>query len=131
MAITADTDVEARWRPLSDPEKVVAATRIEDAERRLRAKIPDLVALAAADPDYEATVIQVVADAVIRVLKNPNSKSSEQIDDYKWTRDKSVSDGALRITSAEWASLGVTTAGPSGKAFSIDTTPAAAVVRRS
>lgn len=123
MAITTVSDVEARWRPLNDSQTTVASTRIEDAERRLRGKIADLETRAADDADFRATVVQVVADAVIRVLKNPNSKSSEQVDDYKWTRDKSVSDGALRITSAEWALLGVTTAGPSGKAFSLDTTP--------
>lgn len=129
MPIATVTDVEGRWRPLSDSETLIAETRLADAERSIRRRIKDLDARIAADPDgFGADVVQVIADAVIRVLLNPDRKRQEQIDDYKYTRDRTISDGTLRITAADWLLLGVSVG--ARKAFSIDTTPAAAMVSR-
>lgn len=124
MPIATYEDVEARWRPLSDSEQAVATVRLADVERMIRRRIPTLDARIAADENFGLDVVRVMADAVIRVLLNPDGKRQESIDDYSWTRDRSISDGALRITAAEWLLLGVTVG--SRKAFMIDTTPAAA-----
>lgn len=118
MSIATTADVEARWRPLSDEETTVAETRLEDAERNLRRRIKDFAVRVETDEDFRADVVQVEADAVIRVLLNPDRKSEEKIDDYAFKRG---SDGGLRITADEWATLGVVAS--KRKAFMLDTTP--------
>lgn len=125
MATAEIFDVEARWRPLTAAETIVAQTRLDDVERMIRRKITDFDARIAADDDFKADVVQVEADAVIRVLKNPDAKRQESIDDYSWTRDRSISGGALRILLGEWELLGVRVGGR--KAFMIDTTPPVAL----
>ena len=121
MAYAEVTDVEARWRPLTESESIVATARLADVLRRIKSRITDLDDRAAADADFAADVVQVQVDAVLRLLKNPDGKRAESIDDYSWTRDRALSDGALRITEEEWALLGVAT--PRRKAYMIDTTP--------
>jgi hypothetical protein len=66
-------------------------------------------------------VRMVIANAVIRVLKNPDGKRQESIDDYSWTRDRVLSAGVLYLTDDEWRILGGI--GGKGAAFQIDTTP--------
>lgn len=119
----APQDVEARWRPLSTQEYENADTFLEDAWRLIKRRIPDVearMADAATGTDFTADVVQVQAQAVLRVMKNPDGKRSESIDDYSWTRDRAVSAGLLYITDDEWTLLGF--GGTSG-AFSIDTMP--------
>ena len=63
-------DVEVRWRPLNQQEKVVAQSWLGDASASLRVAISDVDARAAADPDsYGRQVAAVVAMAVVRVLR--------------------------------------------------------------
>lgn len=114
-------DVEARWRPLSEGEQVVATTLLEDVWRRIKRRITD-VEDRMGDADYTSDVIEVQANAVMRVLKNPEGKRAEQIDDYSWTRDRALSAGLLYVTDDEWAILGAEFG--TGGAFSIDTIPA-------
>lgn len=109
----------------------MAATKLADVERRIKRRMTaagrDLAAEAAADADFKADVIEVEAEAVARVLRNPDGLKSEGIDDYQKSRDKSLSDGQLRITAKEWGQLGLRPPGASGKAFAIDQTPDVAV----
>jgi hypothetical protein len=42
---------------------------------------------------------------VIRHLRNPDGKYQESIDDYSFTRDRTVAAGALYITDDEWDEL--------------------------
>lgn len=115
------SDVESRWRPLSEQETVNATAFLADVWRIIKRRIVD-VEERMADPDtgvdFTADVVQVQAQAVIRVLKNPDGKRSESIDDYSWTRDRSMSAGVLYVTEDEWNLLGV--GGTNGGAFSID-----------
>lgn len=123
-------DVVARWRPLSDTEDTNAATFLEDVWRIIKKRIADVedqMADATTGDDYRADVVQVQAQAVLRVLKNPDGKRSESIDDYTWTRDRAVSAGLLYVTDDEWALLGLGSG--SGGAFTIDTMPADATTR--
>ena len=121
MTLTNVSDIENRWRPLTDDEAVVATTRLADAERRIAARIPNFDQRVEDDNGFVNNVVEVASSAVIRILLNPDGKRSESIDDYSWTRDRAVSDGILRITPEEWALLGVSRGGR--KAFTIDTTP--------
>jgi hypothetical protein len=73
----AVSDIEARWRPLSDDESDVARILLSDADRILNNARPMLVgAIASTDPllhiDGELAKI-VLVDMVWRVLINPDS----------------------------------------------------------
>lgn len=114
-------DLEARWRPLSDQETINGETFLEDAWRMLRRRITTLEDDIADDTsgDLEAEVIRVECTAVLRVMKNPDAKRQESIDDYSWTRDQATSAGLLYFTDDELNDLIVDNTGPSG-AFTID-----------
>ena len=131
MAVATPADVVAAWRPLTDDEETVAGTRLSTTERWIRQRLllvgQDLNAEVEADADFRQEVIDVQVEAVMRVMLNPDRVRSESIDDYSVTKDRSIADGQLRITAEEWARLGITTTPPARKAFSIDTTPAAAL----
>ena len=114
-------DLEARWRPLSAQEATNGTTFLADAWRMLRRRITTLEDDIAADAtgDLEAVVVRVMATAVLRVMKNPEGKRQESIDDYSWTRDQAVSAGLLYFADDELNDLIVDGSGPSG-AFSIN-----------
>lgn len=114
-------DLEARWRPLSAQEEINGTTFLEDAWRMLRRRITTLEADIAADPsgDLEGEVVRVMSTAVLRVMKNPDGKRQESIDDYSWTRDQAASAGLLYFTDDELDDLIVDNSGPSG-AFSVN-----------
>ena len=114
-------DLEARWRPLSDQEKINGQTFLEDAWRLLRRRIQTIEADIAADTsgDLQADAVRVLATAVLRVMKNPDGIRQESVDDYSWTRDQAVSAGLLYISDDELNALIVDGTGPTG-AFSIN-----------
>lgn len=119
-------DVVARWRPLSAQETINAQTFLDDAWRMLRRDIPGLVELIETDnelPDEDQTledeVVRVLVTAVLRVMKNPDGKRQESIDDYSWQRDQSVAAGVLYFTSDELGDLIPDADGRSG-AYMID-----------
>lgn len=95
------TAVSSRWRPLSDAEALIVPQKLTDAALILAAQVPGLVARVAAGEVSPALVKQVQAEMVLRVLKNPDGKRQEAIDDYSWTRDSALSAGALYVTAAE------------------------------
>src|SRR5690242_19454400 len=102
MANPATTaDLEARWRPLSDQETTNGQTFLDDAWRMLRRRFSDLETEVEADEDLAAEVVRVMATAVLRVMKNPDGKRQESIDDYSWTKDQSVSAGLLYFSVDE------------------------------
>jgi hypothetical protein len=88
-------------------------------KRRLDMLGVDVEAMIAADPDFEAEVVRILATAVLRVMKNPDGKVRESIDDYSWARDESVSAGLLYFRDDELDSL-VPGSGETGRAFMID-----------
>lgn len=125
--IVVPDDIENRWRPLTDQEKLNADALTGDAWRMIRSRIGDETldekSTDVTNGEYFIDdVVMVIANAVIRVLKNPDGKRQESIDDYAWTRDRVLSAGVLYITDDEWRVLGVSGAGR-GAAFQIDTTP--------
>lgn len=104
MAYNVSTaDVEARWRPLSDAEGDVAGVLIEDAVALLDTYRPALAAAVASGSIPERLVVMAVADAVIRVLTNPDIWSNQSV-----TADGGVSIGwqFARATPAPRMRLG-------------------------
>lgn len=102
-------DVEHAWRTLTDAETLVAATRLTFASAIVRQEVSDVDSRILAGSLDAALVAGVVADMVIRVLRNPEGWSQQQysIDDYSETnrRDEALSDGSLYLTQAERALL--------------------------
>lgn len=116
-------DVAARWRPLTDAESTVAATLLEDAWRMLgrdykAAAGSTLDDAMTADPNLTPEVVRILANAVMRVLKNPDGLSNEQIDDYSYQRN-GASSGELLIDADDLAAL-LGQPDTAGRAFSVN-----------
>ena len=108
MAYASPADVADRLgRPLSEAEQTQAPVLLEDAELLIRNRIRDLDERVAAGEILEAAVVMVEANAVARVLRNPEGFRQEQSGDYMYTLDAQVASGRLFIDDAEWRLLGV------------------------
>lgn len=106
MAYATVADVEARiGRALTDAEQQQVTAWLDDIEAEIRHRITDLDTRATEDAAYKAMVVRVEAAAVIRVLRNPDGKLTERIDDYSWTRDTSTASGQLTLLPEEWELL--------------------------
>lgn len=73
------TDVVVRWRPLSTDEQVLADTFIADAVALLDVNRPTLAAAVTAGSVPDRLVTICVAEAVIRILRNPDLLSNESV----------------------------------------------------
>lgn len=110
-------DLEARFRPLTDPEQSVAQALLDDAWAILLTRRPSLEQQITDGTVADASVRVVVAAMVLRVLRNPNGVKSWTVDDYSETRDNSLAAGALYVSDDE---LGLISPGGTGDgAFSI------------
>ncbi len=106
MANPATTfDVEARWRSLTVDEQVNAEAFLVDAWALLTSRRPTLEADILAGTVTTSNAVRVVVAMVLRVMRNPDGKRSESIDDYSYTRDDQVSGGLLHVTAVELADL--------------------------
>jgi hypothetical protein len=121
-------DIESRWRRLTSTEDDIASTRLDDAWRRLRREIPDLESRMSTDDDLTADAVQVLADAVIRLLmsmgREGSRKGSVTIDDRtrSWEFDDAIRYD-LYFTPGEIASLLPRASGNTGpRAFSVQPT---------
>lgn len=95
------SDLEARWRPLSAPESIVAQAYLDDAQGLILVRRPALLADIAAGTVSMASLIAVLTAMVLRVLKNPDGKGEESIDDYRYKRDAAIASGALYVSDDE------------------------------
>jgi hypothetical protein len=93
-------DVANRWRPLTAVQTTNAATFLADAWRELRRRVPEIETrlTAATDDDLRDEVVKVLANAVLRVLKNPDGSARESADDASWTPNQAVASGLLYLT---------------------------------
>ncbi len=105
-------------RPLTPAEETVGDTLLEDAWSLIVSQRPHVESKANADSAFRSLVVQIECAMVLRVLRNPDGKLEEQIDDYRWRRDSATSSGALYLTDAELALLGTSESGSDG-AFTI------------
>lgn len=109
------SDVEGAWRPLSDAETLVVTNRLVFASAIVRQRVPDIDDRIASGDIDPVLVAGVVAEAIKRVMINPDGKRAETIDDYSYTRDSALSAGSLYLTDDEIALL----RGNRSRAFSI------------
>ena len=106
MAALAEVhDVEAGWRPHSQPETTVAVTLLDRASAIIRNHVAGVDARVAADANFATLARGVAADMVKRVLVNPEAVKSFTIDDYTRVRDQAVSSGWLYLSDMEQAQL--------------------------
>lgn len=110
MALATLDDLADRLgRDLTDSEERQAAALLDDATAIIVDRFPQ----------YElaptATAKAVCAAMVLRVLRNPEGKRSQTIDDYSYTIDSARSAGELYLTEHEAESLRP----PNKTAFSI------------
>jgi hypothetical protein len=108
MAYASTDDVAVRWsRELSCDEVKLVQVRLEDVERLIRRRLPDLDALIDAGKVDVEDVVQVEADAVLRLARNPEGYVSETDGNYTYQLSKDLATGRLSITADEWQILGV------------------------
>jgi hypothetical protein len=92
-------------RPLTAAEDASAPALLADAWAVLLARDPSIDTRLTGSTLNPDLVRAVVAAMVLRVMRNPDGKRQEAIDDYSWTRDTSVAAGALYVSSDELALL--------------------------
>lgn len=102
------SDVATRWaRTPTTEESALITLRLADVERKIKKRIPDLAAkVTAATIDVE-DVIQVEADTVLRLVRNPEGYLSETDGNYTYMLQSGNTAGALDISAEDWATLGI------------------------
>lgn len=103
-------NIEARYlETLSIDQRRIVTALLEDSYAILLASDPT-IAERLANPVTAAIlrplVIQVQAAMILRVLRNPNGKLEESIDDYSYRLDSAVSTGSLYVSDSELLLLG-------------------------
>lgn len=105
--IANEDDVSVRWgRTLTTEETALVVKRLEDAERLILKRIPNLAAQITAGTINVEDVKQVEAEAVLRLVRNPDGYISETDGDYTYQLSQSSTAGKLRIEPDEWELLG-------------------------
>lgn len=107
MSFASFDDVQERFhRELEDVDRVLIETRLKDAEGKIRRRVRDLDDKVL-DPEYMALVVRICADAVIRLIKNPDGYVQETDGNYTYMLSQQLAEGRLRIEQDEWNDLGV------------------------
>jgi hypothetical protein len=108
VAYATAQDVVTLWAKEPEPEVMtLIERRLEQVERMIRRRIPDLDAQAAISSTFEADLIDIEADAVLRLVRNPEGYLSETDGAYTYQLQADLSQGKLTILDDEWQTLGV------------------------
>lgn len=108
MAYATAADVVTLWAKEPEPEvMVLIERRLEQVERMIRRRIPTLDALVAASETFEADLIDIEADCVLRLVRNPEGYLSETDGTYTYQLQSDLSSGRLQVLDEEWTILGV------------------------
>jgi Phage protein Gp19/Gp15/Gp42 len=114
MTYATATDVTDRWGRVASPEELtLIGARLGDVERMISRRftkvglvLSDEITAGNLDQD---DVIQVEADAVLRLARNPDGFQSETDGQYTYQLLDGLSTGTLEILPSEWDILGITT----------------------
>jgi uncharacterized protein YcaQ len=108
MTYATAADVAALLaRELDTAETALVERRLEQVERKLLRRIPDLAEKIDAEEIDQADVIDIEAEAVLRVVRNPDGLASETDGNYGYQLSREAADNSLRITAEEWQILGI------------------------
>lgn len=107
MTYATVEDVATRLgRPISDDaERAQVGAWLEDIEQIIRGRLPDLDERVASGKPSEVVVTMLEANAVMRLVRNPDGKIQERIDDYSYGLNQTTARGYLYLTDDEWALL--------------------------
>jgi hypothetical protein len=126
MAFDVSTaDIEARWRVLDDDETDVGLQRLMDADRKLRGRRPTLqvfydgLTAGTAKTDLLETIRSVLAEAVIRFLRNPDVNNRQDIgaDGGIGIGFDTLTPGGVYFTDEEMAEIDAAVAAANGTTY--------------
>lgn len=125
MTYATAADVQTlSGRTLSAEETALVERRLAQVERMIARRIPGLAdQIEDGDVDLD-DVVDVEAEAVLRLIRNPEGYASESDGTYSYQFNPQLASGRLEILPEEWVRLGVSK--PS-KMFSIVANPVAPV----
>ena len=108
MAYATASDVVTLWAKEPEPEVMaLIERRLEQVERMIRRRITNLDRLVEESETFEADLIDIEADAVLRLVRNPEGYISETDGVYTYQLSADLNSGKLQILDDEWTALGV------------------------
>ncbi|AGR46432.1 head-to-tail adaptor [Mycobacterium phage Superchunk] len=108
MAYATAQDVVTLWAKEPEPEVMdLIERRLAQVERMIKRRIPNLDLKVAGDATFQADLIDIEADAVLRLVRNPEGYISETDGAYTYQLQTDLSQGRLTILDDEWTTLGV------------------------
>lgn len=108
MTYANASDVAALMaRELTAEETALVDRRLAQVERMILRRIPDLAGQTEAGQIDAVDIRDVEAEAVYRVVRNPDGVYSESDGQYTYTKSAAAADSSLRITAEEWQTLGI------------------------
>lgn len=94
-------------RELSTEETALIERRLAQVERMILRRIPDLADQIEDETISLADVIDIEAEAVLRLVRNPEGLYSETDGNYSYQFNRETASGKLEILPHEWETLGV------------------------
>lgn len=108
MAYATAQDVVTLWAKEPEPEVMtLIERRLEQVERMIRRRVTNLDRLVEESDIFLADLIDIEADAVLRLVRNPEGYISETDGAYTYQLQSDLSSGRLEILDEEWVILGV------------------------
>lgn len=108
MTFAVAEDVEVRLgREVSVPLRGLIEARLQDAERAIRRRIPDLDQKVLEGEIDAEDVAWVQCEAVLRLARNPEGYTAENDGNYGYELTTESFSGKLEILPDEWATLGI------------------------
>src|SRR3954454_18381759 len=108
MTYAKVADVQAIYgKSLSTEETALVERRLAQVDRKILRRIPDLDDQITAGTIDQADVVDIEAEAVLRVIRNPDGLFSEQDGSYGYQLSREAADNSLRIPAEEWERLGI------------------------
>lgn len=108
MTYAQPADVAALLaRTLEPAEEALAQRRLDQVERLIKRRVPDLDDQITDGIIDQADVVDIEAEAVYRVMRNPEGFVSEGDGQYNYQRSPEAADGRLKLTAEEWLTLGI------------------------
>ena len=108
MTYAKAADVVTLWARQPEPEIVaLVERRLAQAERMIFRRVPDLAEkIDAGDIDAQ-DVADIEAEAVLRLVRNPEGYASESDGTYSYQFNRETASGRLEILAEEWERLGI------------------------
>ncbi|MCV7150675.1 phage Gp19/Gp15/Gp42 family protein [Mycolicibacterium pyrenivorans] len=108
MSYASTADVAALLaRELTTEETALVTRRLAQVERMIVRRVPDLAEQIAAEEIDLADVVDIEAEAVLRLVRNPEGYASESDGQYSYQFDRNAASGKLEILPHEWELLGI------------------------